>query len=281
MRTTGAVTALLAVITLAAPSADAAANKEHQQIMAEIRMLQEQQQQLQQLLGGLADTLKVITTRIDEQSGTSRKAFADQKLLIDSVAETARILREKADDTNVRLSVMTQEIQALRQTVASMPPPVAVMPSGDPAAGGEPGAVIPAPPTSSPNQVPTGVSPAEMWSRIFADYTAGQYDLAISGFEAFIRAFPTAHNADDAQLYIGNSHYNAGNFKEALAAYQRVISDYPKTDSVPVAWYKLGQTYERLAQLDAARKAYETVVKEYPSSSEAVLARTRLDSMRK
>ena len=30
----------------------AAANKEHQQLMAEIRMLQEQQQQLQQMLSG-------------------------------------------------------------------------------------------------------------------------------------------------------------------------------------------------------------------------------------
>lgn len=277
MRRTGAVTVVLAALALT-PSASAQ-NREHQQMMAEIRMLQEQQQQLQHMLGGLAETLKAMTARLEDQTATSRKAFADQKLLIDSLAETTRILREKADDANVRLSAMTQEIQALRQTVASLPPPTMTTPPGDPTTG-DPGSA-PVLQPGAPNQLPPGVSPTEMWSRIFADYTAGQYDLAISGFEAFIRAFPTAHNADDAQLYIGNSYYNAGNFKEALAAYQRVISDYPKTDSVSTAWYKLGQTYERLGQLDAARKAYETVVSEYPSSNDAVLARTRLDSMRR
>jgi prefoldin subunit 5 len=54
-----------------------AANKEHQQIMAELRMLQEQQAQLQQMIHGLGETLKVVTTRLDDQSTVSRKAFAD------------------------------------------------------------------------------------------------------------------------------------------------------------------------------------------------------------
>ena len=89
--------ASIAVLMFAAPAA--AADKAHQQLMAEIRMLQEQQQQLHQLVGGLADTLKTMTAKIDEQTGANRKAFADQKLLVDNVAEGVRILREKADDT--------------------------------------------------------------------------------------------------------------------------------------------------------------------------------------
>ena len=43
-------------------------------------MLQEQQQQLQQMLGGLAETLKAVSTKIDDQTAVKRKAFADQKL---------------------------------------------------------------------------------------------------------------------------------------------------------------------------------------------------------
>ena len=101
----------------------AAADKAHQQLMAEIRMLQEQQQQLQQLLGGLARHAEGDDAKIDEQIGANRKAFADQKLLVDNVAEGVRVLREKADDTNVRLSSMTQELEAVRQAIASMPAP--------------------------------------------------------------------------------------------------------------------------------------------------------------
>ena len=48
----------LAVVSAAAPAG--AANKEHQQMMAEIRMLQEQNLQLQQSIGTLVDALKTV-----------------------------------------------------------------------------------------------------------------------------------------------------------------------------------------------------------------------------
>src|SRR5215213_5967962 len=114
----------LAVITAALLSMSSpalAADKTHQQMLAEIRMLQEQQAQLQQMLRGLADTLKVMTTRIDEQTGATRKGFADQKLVTETIAEGVRVLREKADDTNVRLSTMTQELESLRAAIQSFP----------------------------------------------------------------------------------------------------------------------------------------------------------------
>ena len=82
----GAVLSLL----LAGASPASAADKAHQQLMAEIRMLQEQQQQLQQMMGALAETLKTVTTKIDDQNAANRKAFADQKLQIDNVAEGVR-----------------------------------------------------------------------------------------------------------------------------------------------------------------------------------------------
>ena len=65
-----AVVSMMLVPTVAS----AAANKEHLQLMAEIRMLQEQQQQLQGLLGSLQDTLKTVATKIDDQSAATRKA---------------------------------------------------------------------------------------------------------------------------------------------------------------------------------------------------------------
>ena len=47
-------------------------------MMAEIRMLQEQNHQLQQSIGTLVDALKTVTTKIDEQSATTRKTTADR-----------------------------------------------------------------------------------------------------------------------------------------------------------------------------------------------------------
>src|SRR5262245_45644409 len=91
----------LAVLALASPAF--AADKQHLQMMAEIRMLQEQQQQLQQLLGGLQDTLKAVSSKLDDQAAATRKAMADQTLAVTNIGDNVRVLREKTDDTNVRI----------------------------------------------------------------------------------------------------------------------------------------------------------------------------------
>jgi tol-pal system protein YbgF len=285
MRTIGAAVAVMALV---APAGAEAANKEHQQLMAEIRMLQEQQQQLQQMLGGLSDTLKTVTAKLDEQSGVNRKAFADEKLLIDGINDGVRVLREKADDTNVRLSTISQELDTLRQAIASQPqaqPPAtaAPTPTGEPGAPVQPATAQPTPGTAPAplNPPPANVSPQRMYDQAYADFAAGQYDLAVTGFETFIKMFPRHTLADDAQTNIGNSLYNAGQFKDAVAAYQKVISDFPNADTVPEAYYKMGLSYDRLGQTDLARKAFETVIQRFPASASAVLAKQRLDAIKK
>ena len=281
MRQTSAVAAAVLVgLLFGARPAFADADKEHKLLMAEIRMLQEEQQQLRAALLGLGDTLKALNARLDTDAGRAQKASADQKLIVEGVAETTRILREKADETNVRLSSMTQELQSLRQTVSSMSgptPTVSLPPAGDPGAG-DPGAAAPGaggPPATAANP-PANVSPTQMWDRVYAVYTGGQSDLAVEGFQAYIRTFPTSPQADDAQLYIGYSLYSAGKYQEAATALQRVISNYPQSDSVPPAYYKLGLAYEAMKQFEPARRAFETVIKNYPKAYEATLAQQSL-----
>jgi len=273
-----AVSAVLSLLVIGASPA-AAADKAHQQLMAEIRMLQEQQQQLQQMMGALAETLKTVTTKIDDQTGANRKAFDDQKLLIDNVADGVRVLREKADDTNVRLSTVSQELDAVRQAVSSMPPTGATAP----ALGQEPGAAaggagaVPGA-TTPPGSAPL-ISPQRMYDNAYSDYMAGQYDIAIQGFNAFIASFPRSDKADEAQLNIGNALYSAGKYNEAVDAFVKVTTNYPQSDSVPIAYYKLGLTHEALKQQDLARKAFETVTQKYPTAYEAILAKQRLDAL--
>jgi len=280
MNKAGRAVVVLGLLLVASPAL--AADKAHQQLMAEIRMLQEQQQQLQQLIGGLSDALKTVTAKLDDQTNASRKAFADQKLLIDNVSEGVRVLREKADDTNVRLSTVSQEMEAVRQAMSTMTAPAVSAPptsasSVAPGADQPPAAGV-APPTSTPG--PGFISPQKMFDNAYSDYMAGQYELAILGFNTYISSFPKSDKADDAQLNIGNSLYGAGKFREAIDAYQKVISDYPNGDSIPVAYYKMGLTYEQLRQYDLARKAFENVQQKYPSVPEAFLAKQGIERLK-
>src|SRR5882762_6779652 len=110
---------LAVVITAAVASPAYAANKEHQQLMADLRMLQEQSQILQNLIGTVTDSLKAVNTRLDQQAETTRKSFADQKLVIDNLTNDVRVIREKLDDNNVRIGSLTQEVESLRQSLQS------------------------------------------------------------------------------------------------------------------------------------------------------------------
>jgi tol-pal system protein YbgF len=129
-----------------------------------------------------------------------------------------------------------------------------------------------------PRAGPPLISPQRMFENAYGDYTGGQYDIAILGFNTYINTFPLSDKADDAQLNIGQSLYATAKFREAGEAFQKVLTNYPQSDSVPVAYYKIGLTYEALKQVDLARKAFETVIQRYPTAIEATLARQRLDS---
>jgi tol-pal system protein YbgF len=289
---------LAAMVGVLAPSVPAhAANREHLQIVADIRMLQEQTQQLQVTLAALNDALKTLNARLDDQSNTQRKAFADQKLLVDTLTGEVRIVREKIDDTNVRLSSLSQEVDSLRApqpTAPPMQPPAAGGVEGaqqpsptastEPASSvpppaGAPGAPAVAPSAAAPAPAPVGMSPTRLFEIAQADYAGGQWALAINGFETYLKTFPKTDKADDAQFYIGEAYSLDGKFKEAIAAYDKVINDYPTGDRVPDALYKRGLAYSRLGQNDKARESFEAVMKTYPNSEGSRLAKQVLDRL--
>jgi tol-pal system protein YbgF len=280
--------AVLLVPSLVVP-VHAAPNREHEQMMADIRMLQEQSQQLQQLLATLAEAIKGVTARIDEQSGVTRKAFADQKLQVDTVGSDIRVLREKLDETNVRLTSLSQDVEGLRDAIPQAAPPATTVPgdtSADPAAdgGATPGegtgtAATGVPPPVSLGTGSTGMTPRRLYETAYADYTAGQWSLAIQGFETYLKTYPKSELADDAQYYIGESFAGDSNYRDAAAAYERVIRDYPSSNILPEAWYKVGISYDRLGQPDRAREAFEFVTKNYPDSDAGRIARQGLDRL--
>jgi tol-pal system protein YbgF len=265
----------LVVTSVSSPAPAAAANREHQVMMAEIRMLQEQNAQLQQVLNGLNETLKALNAKIDDQAGVTRKAFADQRLTIDNLGESVRIVREKVDETNVRIATLSQDLEALRTATQTQAAATTPAQPTDPNA--------PVPPVAEPNApAATGTTPKQLFDLAFGDYTAGQWDLAIQGFQTYLNAYPKSPMSPQAAFYIGQAHYAAGRFKEAVAAYDQLISTYPGSESAPDAYYKRGLAYERLGQPDRARQSFEYIIKNYPDNTTiATMARQALERLGK
>ena len=67
--------------------------------------------------------------------------------------------------------------------------------------------------------VAAGTSPTKLYEAAYADYTAGQWDLAIIGFDSFIRTFPRSDLEDNAQVNIGNAYLQDGKNDKAVEAY--------------------------------------------------------------
>ncbi len=265
----------------------AAQSREQRQMMATLQILQEQAQQLALTVATLQQSLdeavKALNVRGDEAANTTRKAFADQKLLIDGIASDVRIVRERSDDNNVRITALREELEALRSAVLALsqvpaPAPQVVL--------GPDGLPVPAVPVAAPPQaqVPppastSGLSPTRMLDTAKADYFAGQWSSAINGFEAFLRAFPRSESAGEAQFFIGESYSAQSRWRDAISAYMLVMQTYPASNAVPDAYYKLGLAYERLGEGESARLSWEMAVKAYPDSDAGRLAKQNLDRL--
>jgi TolA-binding protein len=272
--------ALAAALSGGAAAPASAANKEHQQLMADLRMLQEQSQLLQNLLGALNESLKAVNARLDQQTESTRKSLADQKLVIDNLSNDVRVIREKLDDNNVRVGSLTQEVEALRQALQQASRPTATMPDAG-AAVADPAAGTAAPPPSTGAAPAIGSSPQKMYDAANSDYMAGQYDLSIIGFQEFIKQFPRSELADDAQVAICNAYLNDHKDQQAVDACDTAIRTYPNTNSIPVAYYRKGLALANLKNVAGARDAWETLVKTFPDSNEAGLARQGLERLKR
>src|SRR5437867_11177250 len=118
----------------AAPAS--AQSREQRLMMADIRMLQEQTQELAVAIAAmtqaLQDSMKAVNQRLDAANDTTRKGFADQKVIVDDMGKDLRAIRERVDDTNVRVSNVREELEALRSSIPVGSPQTALPPSTDP-----------------------------------------------------------------------------------------------------------------------------------------------------
>ncbi len=290
----------LVIATAAWPAWAAPQNREHQQIFADLRMLQEQTQQLRLAVASLAEALAKVGPSLDEQSETTRKMFADQGLVIGALTDNARILREKLDATNVSLSKDSHELETMRQeltaqrtlltqiitllTPAPVVDPEAVAAGAAGAAGAitEPGTVpVQQPTVPLPTVPPPPQNPQRAFDSAFGDYARGDFDMAITGFEYYIKIFPTSPDAAKARFHIAESYYGKGAFQEAVTAYAQVITLHKGTDWEPQALYKQGLAYEQLGQTARAKANWELVKASFPDSSAYMLATQGLARIKK
>jgi tol-pal system protein YbgF len=272
-----AMTALLAL-----PAAAPAQSRDQQQIFADLRILQEQVQQLRAAVAALAEQTKATNTRIDAQAEAARKNYADELQLVRELSASVEALGQKVQSNSAQVTKLSQELPPLRdglnmlqqlisQVASQLQPMTPADPNASTAAAGAP------PPPGGGGSAPPGSaaippSPATYWNAAMGYYAVGQWDLAVEAFKDFIQKFPNSPDAADAQFFTGESYYQSGKTREALAAYTAVVGTYGQSGRVPDAYFKQAMCYELLNQKAEAVRVYQLIVKQYDGSSAALSA---------
>ncbi len=273
-------TSLVALLSLAlVPALARAQSREQLQLMADLRMIQEQVARLQLAVGQIAQQATALDKRLEADREAAVKAAADEQLRLNTLNQSVTVIREKLDDNTTRSAQQAQELTALIASIRIINDQLSTLTNllRPPVNPVDPDAPVTAPAPSAEGGAPgLPPSPTNLFNQAMSDYFSNKLDLAIEGFEEFVEKFPTAPDAPKAQYYIGQSYFDQRRFKEAIAAYGKVISNYKDADEVPQAYFAQGRCYEELRQPGAARAAFQTIIKLFPSSTEALMAQQRL-----
>jgi tol-pal system protein YbgF len=269
---------LLTLLLLAGVPAPAGAqNRQDLQMLADMRLLQENVAKLQLTVNTLIEQLKATNAQVDANKNLAQKLHAEQMVLIKDTAQNMSVLNEKLADSSVNVLKLSQEMGSLRSAIAMQstllnqilgllqPPQAPAIPPG----GGTGGETGPPPPGSA--SMPA--SPAAHYNEAWGYYTANKFDLAIQAYEEALQKFPEWPDAAIAQLNIGNAYYQLRRDKEAIQAFNVVITKYRNSDAVPEAYFGQGLAYERLGQKANALKNYQLIIERYPKSDAALLAK--------
>jgi tol-pal system protein YbgF len=182
------------------------------------------------------------------------------------------------------------EARLRRLETLMMAPPPAAGPATTPPSAAVPQPTPPTPPTvprAAPAAPAPGTAPAADTSTVrrayetaLGAYRAGDYQGAVSGFDAFLKRYPRDPLAPNAQYWIGDAWFNLRDFKAAAAAQQALVTGYPDSPKVPDALLNLSSSQLALGDDAAARKTLQDLVARFPQTDAADKARQRLTRMR-
>jgi tol-pal system protein YbgF len=235
-------------------------------------------------LAGCAKHADFVELR-DHLATVSKSQDQDQKRLdalqrrMDSLerVKDAEPAKGKLDELNARMQKLEARLAKIDDvSPASAVPKIDSMPSDaaktakpQKSGGAEP--IIP--------NVPA-ITPTSAFNLSYNDYLNGKYDLAVSGFQRFVKDFPGTSLTPNAHYWLGESYYQQKDYARAMQAFEYVSTEYPGNEKVPAALYKLGLAAAETGDMVKSKKNLKRVLEEFPTSDEAKLAKNKLAEIR-
>ena len=219
-------------------------------------------------------TLTQLDRRSREQSAENARQMAAMHTRLESLSAELNRLSARVDELSQRLDSQSRLPGGSGGTSNRPTPAPTPSPSGGSRSSTEPGA-------------------EESYKAAYADFTKGNYTLAVAEFREFVRQHPDSPRVDSAQYWIGESYFSMGRaaaaagqseksreaLERSVQEFRKVFVNYPGGRQVPTALYKEALALVELKQTKVAQARLQYLVDNFPQSEEAPLARERLKSL--
>lgn len=301
---------LVAAIMLLGVVSGFGVSKETIQMMTQLDSLQQAVQILQRTVDSQTAVIKTLiqqtSSNVDSMKAVIAKMQnAEQQNLaatsnrFDAMTGQIEQLSASLDETKAQLSKLSDQLaqtQKIMQTLNAPPPqgqgPGQAAGAGAGAGGGASAAGADAQAGGNSDVAPGGAGtaaggpvanaaatvpdPQTLYRSAYADYTQGQYQLAVQGFQQYLQNYGNTDLASNAQFYIGDSYYAQKDYKTAIKEYNKCITQYPKGNKAAAARLKKAYALLNMGQRTAGERELTLLLRMNPNSHEADLAQERL-----
>jgi tol-pal system protein YbgF len=253
-------------------AAMAADLRKSEQTLAQIKQtsqeLRSQQAELYASNETVRQELRRVTGKVEE---TGHKIEKSRLSAMDPTPEKENLLSRLEEMNQASLDRIAKIEQYLNLEVAS---DRSKRPAGPPEKATLAPTPAPAPTPPAKKELPEN----ELYESAKQAFDKGESENARDQFLEYLKRFPKAKNANNAQFWIGEIYYRDKWYEKAIMEYQKVIEKYPDGNKVPAALLKQGLSFFNLNEKPNARLILQEIVRKYPTSNEAKIAKEKLST---
>ena len=288
-----------------------------QALRADVMALERQRASRERDIEQRVQTVQEQLTRLEQSQGDVRREMAQAISTAQELRVEIQRLRGEVQESRHRLrrdpspqarDAMATKLAELETRVNSLegraspeggsvvaPPRPSATPESPPSSTAPTQPPAPTPPTRPLTAVrpppaagpPPASSTSEsdeadrLYKRALQEYQQNNHEVAIVLFKQYLRQYPKASLAGNAQYWIGESLYAQKQFEAAIVAFDEVIRKYPEDNKVPASLLKQGYAFAELKDVRNARFFLQQVQQKYPNSPEAQQAGEKLKQLQR
>jgi tol-pal system protein YbgF len=125
-----------------------------------------------------------------------------------------------------------------------------------------------------------GGNPKQAYETAYGYLLQQNYGAAESGFDEFLKLYPSDPLAGNAQYWLGETHFVRGQYKAAAGAFLKGYQSYSKSAKAPESLLKLAMSLDRLGQRDAACSSYTELEARFPTPPAHVKTKAQSERQR-